>query len=115
MDSSTLRQLVPVLAACGLFIALGAVLIPLAGLQSDEALFGAPLYPNINQYLWSGPWRLNVPVMEMSYLGSLKSFLYIPILQILGANEWTIRFPMLLAGAVTVFFLYNLGEAVIGG
>ncbi len=84
------------------------LLIPLAGLQSDEALFGSPIYPNINNYLWSRPWRLNIPVMEMSYLGSLKSFLYIPIFQTLGANLWTIRFPMVLVGAVTIFFFFRL-------
>jgi 4-amino-4-deoxy-L-arabinose transferase-like glycosyltransferase len=96
--------------ACGLFITLGALLIPLAGLQSDEALFGAPLYPNINNYLWTRPWRLNIPVMEMSYLGSLKSFLYLPIFQLLGANLWTIRLPMVLLGSLTVFMFYKLAS-----
>ncbi|MEO5924726.1 MAG: glycosyltransferase family 39 protein [Bryobacteraceae bacterium] len=54
------------------------------------------------------PWRLNIPVMEMSYLGSLKSFLYLPILQILGANLWTIRLPMVLLGSTTIFVFYKL-------
>ena len=104
----------PWLTACGLFIALGVALIPMAGIQSDEALFSSPLYPNINQYLWTRPWRLNVPVMEMSYLGSLKSFLYIPILQLLGANVWTIRLPMVLVGAFTIFIFYKLILSSLG-
>ncbi len=122
MDSITPRQVIPAklpwvplwVAACGLFLTLSVLLIPLAGIQSDEALFSSPLYPNINQYLWTRPWRINVPVMEMSYLGSLKSFLYIPILQILGANVWTIRLPMVLVGAVTVSVFYKLTLSSLG-
>lgn len=100
--------------ACGLFAALGALLIPLAGLQADEALFGTPLYPSISNYLWTRPWRIDVPPMVMTYVGSLKSFLYLPIFQILGANLWTIRFPMVLAGAATIFLFYRLAEAAVG-
>jgi len=121
-DSITTRQAIPslitgtgaCLLACSLFFTLGVLLIPLAGLQSDEALFGAPLYPNINNYLWTRPWRIHIPVMEMSYLGSLKSFLYLPILETFGANIWTIRLPVVLAGALTIFLFYKLVHSSVG-
>lgn len=46
--------------------------------------------------------------MVISYLGALKTLLYAPILALLGANVWTIRLPMVLAGAITVFVFYRL-------
>lgn len=52
--------------------------------------------------------------MLMSYLGSFKSFLYLPIFEILGANVWTIRLPMVLLGAATIFVFYKLAFATLG-
>jgi hypothetical protein len=100
--------------ACGLFITLGVLLIPLAGLQMDEALFGSPLYVNTDNHLWARLGRLDVPVMLMSYLGSVKSFVYLPIFQSLGVNLWTIRLPMVLAGAATIFVFYKLALGSLG-
>ena len=105
---SRLEGIWPVLLACGLFITLGLALIPLAGLQSDEALFGSPIYPNIHNYLWTRPWRIPIPAMEMSYLGSLKSFLYVPIFETFGTNLWTIRLPMVLISSITIFIFFRL-------
>lgn len=102
------------LLACGLFITLGVLLIPLAGVQTDEALFGTPLYFNPDNHLWGRISRLDVPVMLMSYLGSFKSFLYLPIFEILGVNVWTIRLPMVLLGAATIFVFYKLALAAVG-
>ncbi len=102
------------LLACGVFITLGVLLIPLAGLQTDEALFGSPLYFNPDNHLWGRLARLDVPVMLMSYLGSLKSFFYLPIFEILGTNVWTIRLPMVLLGAATIFVFYKLALAALG-
>ncbi len=100
--------------ACGLFITLGVLLIPLAGIQTDEALFGTPLYLNTNNNLWSRLVHLDVPVMLMSYLGSFKSFLCLPIFEILGANVWTIRLPMVLVGAATIFVFFKLVRESLG-
>jgi hypothetical protein len=35
------------LAACGLFLLLAILIVPYAGIQADEALFSAPLFPHI--------------------------------------------------------------------
>jgi 4-amino-4-deoxy-L-arabinose transferase-like glycosyltransferase len=104
----------PAILACGLFITLGVLFIPLAGIQTDEALFGSPVYLNTDNHLWGRLARLDVPLMVMSYLGSLKSFVYLPILEIFGANVWSIRLPMVLAGAVTIFIFYQLLLASVG-
>ena len=52
--------------------------------------------------------------MMMSYLGSFKSFFYLPIFEIFGANVWSIRLPMVLVGAVTIFVFYKLLQESLG-
>lgn len=46
--------------------------------------------------------------MVMSYIGTLKTALFIPILRIFGGNVWSVRVPMLLAGALTIFTFFKL-------
>jgi 4-amino-4-deoxy-L-arabinose transferase-like glycosyltransferase len=98
----------PGVAACFLFIALGAVFIPLAGLQTDEALFSSPLYLNPDNNLLGRIARGQVPLMVMTYLGSLKALVWAPILAMFGPGVWAVRFPAVLIGAATIFFFYHL-------
>jgi hypothetical protein len=96
-----------VFGLCGLFILLGAALIPYAGIQNDEALFTIPIYP-------LNPNHLEVPLMVMSYVGTLKSLLYLPFFAVGGANVWSLRLPMVLAGALTIWLFYCLTVRVAG-
>ena len=102
------------LAACSLFILLAMLYIPYAGIQADEALFSAPLFPHISNDLRL-PWLPHhIPLMVMTYIGSLKTLLYWPIFRIFGANAWTLRLPVVLLGAITIFFFFHLAR-VSGG
>src|SRR5262249_42155200 len=56
-----------------------------------------------------------IPLMLMTYLGTLKSWIYRPIFHILGTSIWVIRLPMLLAGAASVWLFYLLIRRVAGG
>jgi hypothetical protein len=50
--------------------------------------------------------------MLLSYLGALKSWIYFPILDRIRPSYWTIRLPMLLAGAVSIWlFIWFLEKA----
>jgi hypothetical protein len=91
-----------------LFIALGCILIPYAGIQNDEALFSEPIYLHINKELRARMFHTDIPLMVMSYVGSLKTLVYWPILSWFGASVWTVRFPVVLAGAATIFIFYRL-------
>ncbi len=104
----------PGVAACCVFIALGVWLIPLAGLQNDEALFAAPLYANVGSSLAAKIWHGQVPVMVMTYLGSLKAFVFAPILALFGSGIWAVRLPAVLLGAVTIFIFFDLARAAAG-
>ena len=71
------------LACCALFCAAGVVFAPLLGIENDESLFGvaiyAPVEPNTIHV-----FGLRVPLMLISYLGALKSWLYTPVFRVLA-------------------------------
>jgi 4-amino-4-deoxy-L-arabinose transferase-like glycosyltransferase len=99
------------LAASALFVLLGALMIPYAGIQADEALFTTPLFPHITKDLRL-PWVPHqVSLMVISYIGSLKTLVYWPIFRILGTGPWTLRIPVVLLGAITIFLFYRLAHA----
>ncbi len=87
---------------------LSAVLIPYAGIQDDEALFSNPLYYPLGRELQLRAFHHDVPLMIMSYLGTLKTLLYWRWLPVFGSSVWAVRLPMAFAGALTVFFFYRL-------
>ena len=110
-DSST--RLVP-LVVCAVFIALGVGFIPHAGIQNDEAIFAGPLYQPISNEFRLRIFHHNIPLMLMSYLGTLKTLLYWPILAIFHPSVYSIRLPTVLAGSLTIWILYQLTLKIAG-
>lgn len=100
--------------ACALFILLGTALIPFAGVQDDEALFGIPLYLFNPKELSIIIFHRQIPLMVMSYVGAFKTWIYAAIFHFWGVNVWSVRLPMVLAGAITVFFFYRLTDRSAG-
>jgi hypothetical protein len=95
------------------FLLLGLSFVGYAGIQTDEALFAAPLFRAWRYF----PIRLfhhQVPVMELSYLGALKTWLYAPIFSIWNPSAAAIRVPAILMGALTVLLFGALLERVHG-
>lgn len=93
------------------FFCLGWGLLPYPGLQNDEVLFvnahfrvpGATVYQ-------AG----SVPLMLMTYLGALKTCLYAPILWLCRPSYVSVRLPVLVLGAVTVWLFVRLLESAHG-
>jgi hypothetical protein len=83
-------------------------MIPYAGIQDDEALFALPLWESLGRYFELRIFHRHLPLMLMSYLGTLKTAIYWPVLRVFGSGVWAVRLPMVLAGAVTVYFFYKL-------
>ena len=104
----------PALAACLLFFLTGCAFVSLLGIENDEALFASGIFkPYAVAYKY--PWgRAGLPVMLMSYLGALKSWIFRPIFQEFGTGVWAMRLPMVLAGAATVWLFYLLLRRVAG-
>jgi hypothetical protein len=108
-DQTSSRRLA--LAFCLLFFVLGWLFLPHLGVQNDEALFASPLLqPKAASLVKIGHSRL--PLMLMSYLGTLKTLIYRPIFAGFGTGMYAVRAPMLLAGTASIwlFFLF-LGRA----
>ena len=99
---------VAVFAACLMFILAGLSLIPLLGIQNDEALFAYGIFPPIGGTYVVHWGHSAVPLMIMSYVGALKAWIYRPLFAAFGTSVWVVRVPMLLAGAASVclFFLF---------
>ncbi len=103
------RALVWPVLACILFLALAIVIIPLPGIQYDEALFTGPLYRDAAPSLSIGTRQHYVQVMLNSYLGDLKGLLYRPILHRIRPSVWSLRLPVvfLTAGAIVLTWFYT--------
>jgi len=84
------------------------------GIENDEALFaGAFLKPYGEAYtVRIGHSR--IPLMVMSYIGSLKAWLYRPLMSIFGTGLTVLRLPMILAGAASIWLFFRLLYRIAG-
>ena len=100
---------------CLLFFLEGLVFIPYVGLQNDEAIFSGTIYPPVGILYAVRIFRKRqIPLMILSYMGTLKAFLYKPVFSVFGPSVWSVRIPALLAGAATVWLLYLLVRRIAG-
>lgn len=102
------------LAASSLFLLLSVAMLPYAGIQDDEALFTTPLYVNIGKEFRVRILHHDVFLMVISYIGALKTAIFAPIFFFWGTNVWSLRLPVALTGAVTIFIFYFLTESLAG-
>src|SRR5579864_1949559 len=99
---------------CGLlFLLLGCLFVNCAGLQEDETMFAAPLFREWS--FFSLPFgRSRIPIMQMSYVGSLKTWLYAPFMHIWTPGPVVLRVPAILIGAATILLFGALLDRVHG-
>ena len=103
-----------VIAVCCLFVLLGLCLIPYAGIQNDEAFFANVLYQPAPPDLFITMFDHPVALMISDHIGALKSLLYWPIFAVFPPSAVSVRLPMVLAGAVTVWVFFRLGLRTAG-
>ena len=104
--------------SCCLTILAGCAFIPYAGLQMDEALFAGPYYQPVAREFRLRLFHHDIPLMVMTYIGTLKTLLYWPLIAIFRSSfeahpqyaAWVFRLPTVLAGALTVFVFFYLAE-----
>ena len=100
-------------AACIFFFLAGQAFVPLLGVQNDEALFGcAFLAPRSGYAVRIG--HSHLPLMLMSYLGTLKAWIYRPIFAVFHPGVWSLREPALLFGAASVWLFFLLLRRIAG-
>ncbi len=99
---------------CIFFFCAGLFLIPHLGIENDEALFGQGLYHPRAELFFIQIGRSRIPIMLMSYVGALKSWIYGPILRFFGINLMTLRLPMLLVGTASIVCFFFLLRRIAG-
>jgi hypothetical protein len=102
------------IAAASIYISLSLLLIPLPGIQDDEALFAVPFWQSLGRQFEVRVFHHSLPLMLMSYLGTLKTALYWPLFKMGLVSVWGVRLPMVAAGAITIFLLHRLLLRVSG-
>jgi 4-amino-4-deoxy-L-arabinose transferase-like glycosyltransferase len=107
-----MRAPAAVLLACCLFALAGVALIPYAGIETDEALFADPFYQPLPEDLRIRVFHHDVPLMVMSYIGTLKTLLYWPVLRVFTPSPFSLRIPVVLVGVLTILLFYRFAEAV---
>lgn len=101
-------------AACVFFFLAGQLFIPRLGIEDDEALFASGIFgPRSDLYAITFGDRL-LPVMIMSYIGALKTWLMRPVLNAFGASVWAIREPAMIAGVASIWLTYVLVRRMAG-
>jgi len=90
-----------------LFLALGAAFVNRTGIEEDEAMFASPLY---REWCFFAIHirHFRIPIMHMSYVGALKTWIYAPIALFWQPSAAMLRVPALVIGAVTVALFWNL-------
>src|SRR5271166_237173 len=71
------------------FFGLGWAMLPQAGLEDDEALFAAPLLHSPAAAIFSVQvFHTQLPLMLLTYLGALKTWLYFSIFSLRVPPCW---------------------------
>jgi hypothetical protein len=96
-----------------IFTLLGLCFVNRAGIATDEAALEATLFRDWR--FFSVPlFHHNVPVMELTYIGEFKTWLYAPIFTIWNPTAASIRVPAILMGALTVLLFGALLQRMHG-
>jgi len=87
----------------------------------DEALFAGPYYQPMAREFRIRVFHHDIPLMIMSYIGTLKTLLFWPLIAIFRTSfqahpawaAWVFRLPVVLAAALTVFIFFYLTERAV--
>ncbi len=104
-------------AALAIYLFFSLVYLNLPGLEYDETLFVNAALGNVDgTFVDWHPIVLgkHIPLMLMSYIGALKAFLYSPIFALFGTSPATARFPVVVAGLITLLVTYALVRRLLG-
>jgi 4-amino-4-deoxy-L-arabinose transferase-like glycosyltransferase len=97
-----------------LVVALGLPFIRYAGAHYDETIFVSAIYsPAQTEYAMKFSFA-RVPIMVLSYMGTLKAALMAPAFRFAGASLGTLRVPMLLGCALSVVLFFLAMRRITG-
>ena len=111
MTSWTQRGLIAMAVA---FVAAGMLFVPRLGIEVDEAIVANGIYDHGDAWY---SWKIanaEVPVMLISYLGALKTWLYNGVFLFAAPRPIVLRLPMLLFAAASLWLFFELLDRTIG-
>jgi 4-amino-4-deoxy-L-arabinose transferase-like glycosyltransferase len=116
MNHSTPSRAADALALllCLLFFLGGLVFVPYVGLQADELLFAGAIYPPPGSQYAVSVRGHQIQTMLMSYLGTLKAWIYGLIFHFWSPSLWSVRVPVLLIGVLSVWIFFRLVRNAVG-
>jgi hypothetical protein len=98
-----------------LFVLVGSLWIWRPGIQQDEALFAAGIYPPFFRENCVRAFKQEFPLMVMTYVGTLKAMLYrFFVFPLFDTSAASVRIPALFIGAVSVCLFFRLMLRTIG-
>src|SRR5580704_12478583 len=102
------------LLCCILFVAVGVPWIDKPGIQTDEALFAAGIYPPFQPPFMIRIFKHDYSMMVMTYVGALKSRVWAGIFKVWPPSAASVRIPAVLLGALSVWWTYLLVSRTLG-
>jgi hypothetical protein len=108
------KRCVGIAAVVAMFAALALLFVPRFGIEVDEALVGNAIYARgAPSYSWNfGEYEL--PIMLINYLGALKAWLYAAVFAVWAPGAYSLRVPMIIAGAASVWLFFALLDRTVG-
>jgi hypothetical protein len=101
------------LAVIFVFVFLSSIHIDRPGIQYDEIYFANVALGGIdNSFISYRIW--NFPVLATPYTGLLKAYLYYPIFKFFPVSAYSIRIPVVIIGALTLFFTFCYVQKIFG-
>lgn len=97
-----------------LFLVLSLPYLGRPGIQDDEALFANAVFRPYTVVYSAQAFGHQLPLMLMSYVGTLKAYLFKAFFVFVDPSAASIRLPMILAGAVTVWLFVDLLRRTLG-
>ncbi len=97
-----------------LFVGLSLGVLPYPGVQNDEALFSNPLYSEVTHDMKMRAFHHDIPLMLLSYLGTAKTWLYGIIFHFWNPGLFSLRVPVILLGALTLWVLFEWVSRLAG-
>ena len=96
------------------FVVAGILLLPYPGMENDESLFASGIYAPEQMEAHVRIFKQSICTMIMSYIGALKTWLYVPIFALWKPWSTSLRLPMVLAAAGAVCLFAALLNAISG-
>ncbi|MBP6619392.1 MAG: glycosyltransferase family 39 protein [Leadbetterella sp.] len=90
-----------------LFGVLASLFLERPGLQTDEILFANLSLGEINHTTYISRKIGGITFFVISYIGALKSWIFIPIFKVFGFNYFSVRIPMIILSMCSLLLVYK--------